>query len=71
MPGYDTLNFDPPAPVAHVTLRNPDNGVTISDVHMLRRDWGDSRLLICGLSSNSPNGTIGLDSADRSKALSG
>jgi hypothetical protein len=39
MPSYDTSHFDPPAPVAHVTLRNPQSGATVSDV-LLRVDTG-------------------------------
>jgi predicted aspartyl protease len=35
MPEYDRENFDPSAPVAHVTLRHPATGATISDVPML------------------------------------
>ena len=35
MPNYDASHFDPPAPVAHVTLRNPHSGATVSDVPLL------------------------------------
>jgi predicted aspartyl protease len=35
MPDYDAENFEPPAPVAYVTLRNPATGVLLSDVPML------------------------------------
>ena len=35
MPKYDAENFDPPAPVAHVLLRNPATGVSLQDVPML------------------------------------
>ena len=35
MPDYDSENFDPPAPVAYVTLRNPATGVSLPDVPML------------------------------------
>ncbi|MGH8056851.1 MAG: hypothetical protein ACREOH_06380 [Candidatus Entotheonellia bacterium] len=35
MPTYDASDFDPPAPIAHVTLRNPHNGATVSDVPLL------------------------------------
>jgi predicted aspartyl protease len=35
MPGYDTDNFDPPAPVAHVTLHHLVTGASLSDVPML------------------------------------
>lgn len=32
---YDTANFDPPAPVAFVTLQHPSSGVSLSGVPML------------------------------------
>lgn len=35
MPTYDSNLFDPPAPVANVTLRDKANGNTASDVLML------------------------------------
>jgi len=35
MPDYDAENFEPPAPVAYVTLRNPATGALLSDVPML------------------------------------
>jgi len=35
MPSYDASHCDPPAPVAHVTLRNPHRGATVSDVLLL------------------------------------
>ena len=35
MPHYDTSQFEPPAPLADVTLRNPDTGLTASNVPML------------------------------------
>ncbi|MBL8077472.1 MAG: retroviral-like aspartic protease [Anaerolineales bacterium] len=45
MPEYDSANFDPPAPVAHVTLRNPATGVSLSDVPMLIDTGADATLL--------------------------
>jgi Retroviral aspartyl protease len=39
MPSYDAAHFDPPAPVARVTLRNPHSGATVSDV-LLPLDTG-------------------------------
>ncbi len=45
MPDYDTENFDPPAPVAYVTLRNPATGVLLSDVPMLIDTGADATLL--------------------------
>ncbi|WKZ46645.1 MAG: retropepsin-like aspartic protease [Anaerolineales bacterium] len=45
MPKYDTENFDPPAPVATVTLRHPATGVSLSDVPMLIDTGADVTLL--------------------------
>ncbi len=39
MPSYDTLHHEPPAPVASVTLRNPDNATMVAD-HVLLMDTG-------------------------------
>jgi len=45
MPKYDAENFDPPAPVAYVTLRNSATGVLLSDVPMLIDTGADVTLL--------------------------
>jgi predicted aspartyl protease len=45
MPAYDSQHFQPAAPVANVTLRNPDNGVTVSDVLLLIDTGADVTLL--------------------------
>lgn len=45
MPNYDTSQFDPPAPVAHVTLRNPQSGATASDTLLLLDTGADVTLL--------------------------
>ena len=45
MPTYDASSFDPPAPVARVTLRHPHNGVTVSDVLLLLDTGADLTLL--------------------------
>jgi len=45
MPKYDSENFDPPAPVAYVTLRNPATGASLSDVPMLMDTGADVTLL--------------------------
>ena len=45
MPEYDAENFEPPAPVAFVTLRNPATGVLLSDVPMLIDTGADATLL--------------------------
>ena len=45
MPGYDATQFQPPAPVAFVTLRNPQTGKTLADVTMLLDTGADVTLL--------------------------
>jgi len=45
MPPYDATQFEPPAPVARVTLRNPDTGMSISDVPMLLDSGADVTLI--------------------------
>ncbi len=45
MPEYDARNFDPPAPVAYVTLRHPATGATLSDVPMLLDTGADVTFL--------------------------
>jgi len=45
MPNYDAENFDPPAPVANVTLHNPATGASLSDVPMLIDTGADVTLL--------------------------
>ncbi len=45
MPEYDGENFDPSAPVAFVTLRNPVTGVMLPDVPMLIDTGADATLL--------------------------
>ena len=45
MPQYDSVHFDPPAPVVLVTIRNPLNGSAISDVPMLLDTGADVSLL--------------------------
>jgi hypothetical protein len=45
MPSSDTAHFDPPAPVARVTLRNPHSGATIPDVLLLVDTGADITLL--------------------------
>src|SRR5215813_6091152 len=45
MPSYDAAHFDPPAPVARVTLRNPHNRATVSDVLLLLDTGSDITLL--------------------------
>lgn len=45
MPDYDAENFEPSAPVAYVTLRNPATGVLLSDVPMLIDTGADATLV--------------------------
>ena len=45
MPEYDRKHFDPPAPVASVTLRHPVTGATLSDVPMLMDTGADVSFL--------------------------
>jgi len=45
MPSYDASQFDPPAPVARVALRNPHTGATVSDVLLLLDTGADVTLL--------------------------
>jgi hypothetical protein len=45
MPTYDAELFSPPAPVANVTLRNPDKGSLVYDVPMLIDSGADVSLI--------------------------
>lgn len=45
MPGYDASHYDPPAPVAGVTLRNITTGKSITDVLLLLDTGADVTLL--------------------------
>jgi Retroviral aspartyl protease len=45
MPAYDDHFFSPPAPLARVTLRHPENGTTVSDVPMLLDSGADVTLI--------------------------
>jgi hypothetical protein len=45
MPAYDADLFSPPAPLAHVTLRNPTMGAVWSDVPMLLDSGADITLI--------------------------
>lgn len=45
MPAYDQVLFDPPAPVAAVTVRHPSSGVVVGDVRMLIDSGADATLL--------------------------
>jgi predicted aspartyl protease len=45
MTTYDSGRFSPPAPLASVTLRDPDNGSSVQDVPMLIDTGADVTLL--------------------------
>jgi len=45
VPAYDAIQFQPPAPLARVTLRNPDTGALWSDVLMLLDSGADVTLI--------------------------
>jgi hypothetical protein len=45
MPAYDASLFAPPAPVAHVSLRNSDTGAVVSSVPMLIDSGADVTLI--------------------------
>ena len=45
MPSYDAAHFDPPAPAARVTLRNPHSGAPVPDVLLLLDTGADITLL--------------------------
>jgi hypothetical protein len=45
MPNYDASQFYPPAPVAHVTLRNPSTAASVSEIHLLIDSGADVKLL--------------------------
>lgn len=45
MPPYDAIQFEPPAPLARVTLRNPDTGALSLDVLMLLDSGADVTLI--------------------------
>jgi hypothetical protein len=45
MPEYDAINYNPPAPVAYVTLRNSATGAVFSNVPMLIDSGADATLL--------------------------
>jgi hypothetical protein len=45
MPSYDVSQFNPPEPIAHVTLRNPATAVAVSDIVLLMDSGADVTLL--------------------------
>lgn len=45
MPAYDRNSFDPPAPVAYVTVRDPVSGTEVLNVPMLLDSGADVTLL--------------------------
>ena len=45
MPDYDGSLFTPPAPLARVSLRNPETGTTVNELAMLLDSGADVTLL--------------------------
>jgi len=45
MPDYDATRFDPPAPLADVSIRNSQTGAVLSDVPMLMDTGADVSLI--------------------------
>lgn len=45
MPAYDASHFDPPAPLARITLRIPNNGPSLSGIPMLLDSGADVTLV--------------------------
>jgi len=45
MQAYDAARFDPPAPLAHVTVKSEQLGIEIHDVPMLLDTGADVSLL--------------------------
>ena len=45
MPQYDSLRYDPPAPVANMALRDMNSGASVSDVFLLLDTGADVTLL--------------------------
>jgi hypothetical protein len=45
MPAYDSEAFDPPAPLARVSLRSPENGSVVDNVPMLIDSGADVTLI--------------------------
>jgi hypothetical protein len=68
MPAYDSQKFDPPAPVAHITLRNSETGATWSDVLMLL-DFGADVTMIPQAAAGLLGLTVDLDKTIRIKGI--
>lgn len=45
MPNYDASRYDPPAPIAHASLRDPAHGTLVDDVILLLDTGADITLL--------------------------
>jgi hypothetical protein len=58
MPAYDATQFDPPAPLAQVTLRNPDNGAIRPDVPMLLDSGADVTLIPQAIHNSTPSSFV-------------
>jgi|SRR6185369_1054486 len=74
MPAYDSSQYDPPAPLATVNLRNPENDRVVSDVPMLIDSGADLTLLpersVAGLNIKSDEtSTYELEGFDGRKSM--
>jgi len=58
VPAYNTTLFDPPAPLAQVTLRNPATGELLSDVPMLLDTGSDVTLISTSVANQFGLNTI-------------
>src|SRR5438105_15166111 len=54
MPAYDGILFDPPAPVAIVSVRSPSSGQQADDVVMLIDSGADATVLPASLAERLP-----------------
>jgi hypothetical protein len=66
MPDYDAMHFSPPAPVALMTFRNPENGKVRADVVMLLDTGADVTLLPQSIAED-----LGMDYSANGYELSG
>jgi predicted aspartyl protease len=73
MPVYDDSRFEPPAPVASVSLRNPESRDTISDVPMLIDTGADMTFIpnaaVASLNLQFTSGTYRLKAVDGSSSV--
>ena len=58
MPNYDADHFDPPAPVASVTLCDPATGAVMSNIHLLVDSGADVTLIPLEVAKQLGVGTV-------------